>query len=400
MEYAKLINLSTFLDFPSNFPGLFSIILVCTMEETAKKRGTNDVSLRLNENPRDLLQRFNSVNSVTRKFEETTHEKEEDLELSLGLSMNGQFGVDPKRETSLSRSSSISNLTTIDDNNRVIMPQVVPYAPLIRTCSLPAEPGEEWRKRKELQTLRRMEAKRKRLEKLKNVRTFRDQVNSEENGGENVRAKTQCSVIINGNCEFSSPFQKRNWVSVAVGGAVSADGNESKGEREKGVEGLPPQSSSQGSIGSQGTGSSGISESESQPVQGMNKYTEVKSPASVPSLCEQKSVVAPGESEKLGSPDGAVVENPSVKVTNTDKGTSEMVSRAMLDMPCVSTRGDGPNGKRIEGFLYRYSKGEEVSIVCVCHGIFLSPAEFVKHAGGGDVAHPLRHIVVSPPSLL
>ncbi|CAA7393421.1 unnamed protein product [Spirodela intermedia] len=68
----------------------------------------------------------------------------------------------------------------------------------------------------------------------------------------------------------------------------------------------------------------------------------------------------------------------------------------MEDMPCVSTRGDGPNGRRVEGFLYRYRKGGEVRIVCVCHGRFLSPAEFVKHAGGGDVAHPLRHIVMNP----
>lgn len=28
--------------------------------------------------------------------------------------------------------------------------------------------------------------------------------------------------------------------------------------------------------------------------------------------------------------------------------------------------------------------------------VFLSPAEFVEHAGGTDVAHPLRHIVVNP----
>ena len=70
----------------------------------------------------------------------------------------------------------------------------------------------------------------------------------------------------------------------------------------------------------------------------------------------------------------------------------------MEDMPCVFTRGDGPNGRRIEGILYKYGKGEEVRIMCVCHGSFLSPAEFVKHAGGGDVAHPLRHIVVNPSS--
>ncbi|XP_020579808.1 ninja-family protein 3-like, partial [Phalaenopsis equestris] len=76
--------------------------------------------------------------------------------------------------------------------------------------------------------------------------------------------------------------------------------------------------------------------------------------------------------------------------------SKDMKSNIMEEMPCVSTRGDGPSGKKIEGFLYRYKKGEDVSIVCVCHGSFLTPAEFIKHAGGGDVDHPLRHIVVNP----
>ncbi|PKA64936.1 Ninja-family protein AFP3 [Apostasia shenzhenica] len=65
-------------------------------------------------------------------------------------------------------------------------------------------------------------------------------------------------------------------------------------------------------------------------------------------------------------------------------------------MPCVSTKVEGPDGKRVEGFLYKYRKGEEVRILCVCHGSFLSPAEFIKHAGGGDVDNPLRHILVKP----
>lgn len=69
------------------------------------------------------------------------------------------------------------------------------------------------------------------------------------------------------------------------------------------------------------------------------------------------------------------------------------------EMPFVCTKGSGPDGKRVEGFLYRYRKGE-VRIVCVCHGNFLSPAEFVRHAGGGDidVTNPLRQILMLPSS--
>lgn len=64
----------------------------------------------------------------------------------------------------------------------------------------------------------------------------------------------------------------------------------------------------------------------------------------------------------------------------------------MARMPFVKTI--GADGKKVEGFLYKYLQGD-VSIVCVCHGSFLSPAEFVKHAGDNDVANPLRQITVS-----
>ncbi|XP_068482916.1 ninja-family protein 1-like isoform X3 [Phaseolus vulgaris] len=69
------------------------------------------------------------------------------------------------------------------------------------------------------------------------------------------------------------------------------------------------------------------------------------------------------------------------------------VMEILRRMPSVSTTGDGADGKRIEGFLYKYRTGE-VCIVCVCHGSFLTPAEFVMHAGGKEVANPMKHITV------
>ncbi|WOG81142.1 hypothetical protein DCAR_0100287 [Daucus carota subsp. sativus] len=86
-------------------------------------------------------------------------------------------------------------------------------------------------------------------------------------------------------------------------------------------------------------------------------------------------------------------------ITKPLKTQSECNSASPLpQMPCVSTTGNGPNGKTITGFLYRYTK-TEVCIVCVCHGTSFSPAEFVKHAGGVDVEHPLRHITIVPSDL-
>uniref|UniRef100_A0A0A9ED70 Ninja-family protein n=1 Tax=Arundo donax TaxID=35708 RepID=A0A0A9ED70_ARUDO len=83
-------------------------------------------------------------------------------------------------------------------------------------------------------------------------------------------------------------------------------------------------------------------------------------------------------------------------LTMRTTSTGDLRKSMMEDMPMVSSRVDGPNTRKIDGFLYKYNKGEQVRIVCVCHGKFLTPAEFVKHAGGGDVANPLRHIVVNP----
>ncbi|CAL9758602.1 unnamed protein product [Musa acuminata subsp. burmannicoides] len=128
------------------------------------------------------------------------------------------------------------------------------------------------------------------------------------------------------------------------------------------VDGFRPET--QASIGSQGSGCSGVSEFNCGAKQGIEESKPTK----------------------------AV--NATAMNAGRVMGDTKEVERDM--MPCVSATGDGPNGTRIEGFLYKYRKGEDVSIVCVCHGRFFTPAEFVKHAGGGDVAHPLRHIVVNP----
>ncbi|KAL6497864.1 hypothetical protein OROHE_026891 [Orobanche hederae] len=73
--------------------------------------------------------------------------------------------------------------------------------------------------------------------------------------------------------------------------------------------------------------------------------------------------------------------------------TRKTIGVSIRHMPCVSTTGNGPNGKTVTGFLYKYTK-TEVSIMCVCHRRYFSPSEFVEHAGGVDILNPLRHITV------
>ncbi|XP_050270534.1 ninja-family protein AFP3-like isoform X2 [Quercus robur] len=359
----------------------------------AENIGSREISRRIpmqmRNFPRDLLPRIMAGNHFHEKMEveEGSEEDREEIELSLGLSLNGRFGVDPERAKKLMRSSSIPDFVKEEKETTCVVPMACAPTPLIRTCSLPTETEEQWRKRKELQSLRRLEAKRKRSEKQRNWKDKRvDNTNNNNNISSNnsndQKEKEQCVKVLN---EFSWGCEKGN-----------------------GLEGFSQQPIplSQGSIGSQGSASSGISESESQPSQpqGMNKCIEVRSPTSAHSTeSDQKPPLYNGMTitEKSSRCAAALMENQSKKPTDADKGVAKEIVRNVLeDMPCVSTKGDGPNGKRIEGFLYRYRKGEEVRIVCVCHGSFLTPAEFVKHAGGGDVAHPLKHIVVNPTPIL
>ncbi|KAL5835920.1 hypothetical protein ACOSQ4_015417 [Xanthoceras sorbifolium] len=54
------------------------------------------------------------------------------------------------------------------------------------------------------------------------------------------------------------------------------------------------------------------------------------------------------------------------------------------NLPWVSTTGSGPNGRTISGVTYRYS-ANQIRIVCACHGLHMSPEEFVRHASDEHV---------------
>ncbi|XP_039034677.1 ninja-family protein AFP3-like [Hibiscus syriacus] len=281
--------------FPSKMGSQASENTSSSISSSSKEMG--NLSLPTENYPRNLLQRF--IPRETQASTRSEDEAEEQVELNLGLSLGGRFGVD-KHAKKLKRSSSIAGsipiFREIDGANTT--PPTVPRSTLIRASSLPTETEEEWRKRKELQTLRRMAAKRRRSEKQ--------------------RSSTE----------------------------------------------------------------------ENKALQRARSSGEARSSGS--SLSWQD----PGNQEATGSL--GTERGETLHKTIENKGKER--GNTMEDMPCVFTKGEGPNGKRVDGILYKYGKGEEVRIMCVCHGSFLSPAEFVKHAGGGDVDHPLRHIVINPSS--
>nr|GMD80353.1 ninja-family protein AFP3-like [Ipomoea batatas] len=354
---------------------------------TKKKSGEmENLALDANRFSRDLLQRFMGAGAAGAGGGDGSEAAEDDgeLELNLGLSLGGRFGVD-KSSNKLLRSSSIAAcLPIVRDDDAVAPPPAAAYSALVRTSSLPVETEEEWRKRKELQTIRRLEAKRRRSEKQRISRG--DSAGTGAGAGEEPKRESGVS--------FRTRLDKEQLLLATKSSFRSGiDIGMFKGKRSC-FSSNKLQPSSQGSIESQGGNSSSISELE---------WSCELSPGSIQSIREGGNQETGSSRAKTTTRDhpsrtasGIETDPPSNKPESTSRpATREAGTASLEDMPCVFTKGDGPNGKRIDGILYKYGKGEEVRIMCVCHGNFLSPAEFVKHAGGSDVAHPLKHIVIN-----
>ncbi|CAA7061052.1 unnamed protein product [Microthlaspi erraticum] len=320
--------------------------------------------------PRDLLQRF-----ISNSPEDDDEEEEEEIELSLGLSLGGRFGVD--KSNKLVRSSSVVvTMPLFRDNHRPdrkpLATETAPAAAttgLTRTTSLPAESEEEWRKRKEMQTLRRMAAKRRRSEKLRS------------GGGGNTTAK---STEANNPGETATASRRRGRPASRVPRwSATANNTGLLRQHSAGYDSIQGSVESQAAGGGGAGSSSSVSELETRFHQGSSEEAR-----SLPSTAQQQQL----EATK------SINNNRLRRLSSVNMNLEPPQGKGKNEMPCVFTKGDGPNGKRVDGILYRYGNGEEVRIMCVCHGDFLSPADFVRHAGGPHVDHPLRHIVVNTSS--
>ncbi|KAE9605586.1 putative Ninja family, Jas TPL-binding domain-containing protein [Lupinus albus] len=305
----------------------------------------------------------------------------------LSKQKGGKFGVDKyaayKRNKLMRSSSVVGTMPLFHEGEGVVSRSLMMAAPhpiLMRTSSLPVETEEECSKP--------------------------EREGSAGGGGleevEGASAAAAATVGLNrlvGSGNVGSPPWGMGEKQVVLGDVLG------KGKvGGAGFQGLFTQPSSQGSVDSQGGSSSSVSEMESRPILGPSSCGEARSPASNQSVQERLSSrdaigsLGTNTNENMTRTSRvAEMENPSKRPPPLAQNIGrEIGTNSMEDMPCVFTKGNGPNGRRIEGILYKYGKGEEVRIMCVCHGKFLSPAEFVKHAGGGDVANPLRHIVINP----
>ncbi|XP_042392772.1 ninja-family protein 2-like [Zingiber officinale] len=333
------------------------------------------VSDRMHCYPRDFLKRFGSGGGEI--VVEGNKGELSEVELSLGLSMGG---CSAPKDGCFLRSPSIDSLSSLFSHGNVFpaaAAAAAAAAPLARTLSLPAD-AQEKKKRKELQSLKRSEAKRKRSEK--SVPSSKEDPKGDILADDDLDA----SQIPSNRAVPSllpTPPARRDRARVRDGSKCFT----------------APET--QASFESQGSSYSGVYDLACRGKQGFNilgsnSSSEAKSASPAIAFFPQQKNRAPA------------IDPPPTTTSRAVSGTENESRRAnlfakeaerdmMKEMPCVSTRG-GPNCRRIEGFLYKYRKGEEVRIVCVCHGRFFTPAEFVKHAGGGEVAHPLRHIVVNP----
>ncbi|XP_073146015.1 uncharacterized protein [Henckelia pumila] len=232
--------------------------------------------------------------------------------------------------------------------------------------------------------------------------------------GSSMDSTEKSSPSLMGDLEREKPLPETKKPHLSVGGAVfeassnlgggvdlaMAKGKGVSAWGSGGMQGFGQMVSQGSSVESTGGSSSTLSDLESKALQGSSGEL---SPASTLSLRERSKLdVGSSKTEARENPvvaTGSVIQSSAKPPVDTSRtGGRETRTSAVEDMPSVYTRGDGPNGRRVDGILYRHGRGEEVRIMCICHGTFHSPAEFVLHAGGTNVDNPLRHIVINPNS--
>ncbi|XP_060958723.1 ninja-family protein AFP1 isoform X2 [Cannabis sativa] len=273
-------------------------------EVSGSGREMENLSLQIEKYPRDLLHRLMSSSNTQQQSQNAAfdaavegegedEEDSEELELNLGLSLGGRFGVDKNanKKNKLTRSSSIiGTMPLVRGNNNneetTTLSPPVPYPNLMRTSSLPTETEEEWRKRKELQTLRRMAAKRRRSEKQRNS------AKGEKEAGSSLEEEKRDNTTAFSSSSVGPPFGFTTWAAATrqtlLGTGAGSDLVIAKSKVSAGA----IQNTSQGSVESHGGSSSGMSELESKPIQVWFSSYVSPFPSQVPAVVVKQALPA------------------------------------------------------------------------------------------------------------
>ncbi|CAL5327040.1 unnamed protein product [Camellia sinensis] len=324
-------------------------------------------------------------------------------ELDLGLSLGGFYAKIPPKAPLIRTSSMMVN-----EKEREGGVGIVPASEVVDE--------EEMRKLKEMQALKRMEAKKRMVEKLTKHRGA---------GGSDEEKPRLAAAAVTVVAKLT------NWAPGSTSKAPAADDGFSRAVEElkcnvgsstnlviPGPENstagkAPTRVTDTGKSVDPGNYCSEPSFNFGTMVNGKLAYPGKPAPGIMLEKIPNGKTINPTNSHP---PDFAVLlrKRANEKMDEAAKTEQERVSKKvqvlascihdsatikmMKIMPRVTTTGNGPNGRKIKGLLYKYAKGH-VSIVCVCHGVFLTPAEFVKHAGGSDVENPMKLINIVPGTL-
>ncbi|PPD82451.1 hypothetical protein GOBAR_DD20607 [Gossypium barbadense] len=325
--------------------------------------------------------------------------REDEIELDLGLSIGGSFGKAQKLKP-------IKNESKPNNNTVADLGESVAFDPQTK---------------RELQALRRQEARKKREHKQQKRGTcHRNGEFHIKDYGANATEERECKKTkvqefpVNGNPNFSAelnsplvcpvipvrvpcPYPPLQFVPLGNGFAYSCVNavpcwGGVAGNEKGAVQPVADGGEWRVSVVSDGSGFEGGCSSEiatHTPRINCSVASNLNRQQSEQSATSHQTDSAQSIDKSRKDTKGETGKPPKPHTPTNDDALS------LRNMPCVSTTGNGPNGKTINGFLYRYTKSE-VSIICVCHGSSFTPAEFVQHAGGTDVSHPLRHITMIP----
>ncbi|CAL5362389.1 unnamed protein product [Camellia sinensis] len=303
------------------------------------------------------------------------------LDLNLGLSLGGCYTQEIPKENPLIRSASLNH-----DLNALFENEGRGFLSLSRSASMPTEAEQEVRKLKEFQAMKRMAAKKRLVEKHRHSRGGGSE---EEKAPAEAQFSNWAVESASNNTALCRAIEKlKSNANTSPSPKLTIQGLENSAADKVPTLSHPPVASR--------TMENGKSAYRSTPAvifENMINKKQVNTANSHQDSMVSFRTISNGKPVEHAKTEH---ERPSKKAKVSSNGIPDITMAEMMRlMPSVTTTGDGPNGKKIEGFLYRYTKAE-VSIVCVCHGNFLSPAEFVKHAGGTEVVNPMKHINVLP----